>query len=187
MQVRSWARDRVPALTGLLTAVALALVFGSVLGVVPTPPRAPTAVLEAIPAVNAVVSLAAIVAIVTGWRAIRRGEVRRHRAAMLTAFGLFALFLTLYLYRVSILGPSEFPGPETVYTFVYLPFLAIHILLAIVCVPLLFYVILLGTTRPVRELYDTNHARVGKIAASLWLVSFTMGITVFLMLYVVPW
>lgn len=185
--MQKFARDRVPELTALLSAVSLALVFGSVLGVVPMPPRAPTAVLEAIPAVNAVLSLGAIVAIVTGWRAIRRGEVRRHRAAMLTALGLFALFLVLYLYRVSILGPSDFPGPELVYTYLYLPFLAVHILLAVVCIPLLFYVVLLGTTRPVEAVYGTNHRRVGRVAASLWLVSFTMGIAVFLMLYVVPW
>ena len=30
---------------------------------------------------------------------------------MTTSFGLFALFLALYLYRVAVLGPTEFTGP----------------------------------------------------------------------------
>ncbi|PSP91869.1 hypothetical protein BRC87_01845 [Halobacteriales archaeon QS_4_66_20] len=79
-------RERVPELTGLLTAVSLALVFGAVGGFLPSSalPRV-DAVVRAVPHVNALLSVAAIVAILTGVRAIRRGDVSRHRAAMLTA------------------------------------------------------------------------------------------------------
>jgi putative membrane protein len=179
-------RRHVPALTGLLSIVSLALVFGAVLGYVPTEslPRS-EAFVAAIPHVNAVISATAIVTIVAGWRWIRRGAVARHRAAMLVSFALFATFLALYLYRVSLEGPSTFPGPETVYQFVYLPVLAIHILLAVVCVPLLYYVLLLAATHAPAELPRTNHRRVGRIAASLWLISFSLGIVVYLLLYAV--
>lgn len=182
MELRS--RSYVPALTGVLTAVSLALVFGAVFGALPTLPRAPGPVLAAIPHVNAALSVLAIGTISFGWRSIRRGEVGRHRAAMLASLALFATFLVLYLYRVSLLGPSEFVGPAVVYRFVYLPVLAIHILLAVVCIPLLYYVLLLALTRPVSELPETNHRRVGRVAASLWLVSFTLGTVVYLLLYV---
>jgi len=37
----------------------------------------------------------------------------------------------------------------------------------------------------VSELPHTDHPRAGKVAAGLWLVSFTLGIVVYLMLYVV--
>ncbi|MGM0606064.1 MAG: DUF420 domain-containing protein [Halobacteriota archaeon] len=180
------ARNHVALLTALCSIVALALVFGAVLGWIPPSivPRSDPLV-GLVPHVNVGLSLAAIGTILAGWRSIKRGAVEAHRALMIASFGLFATFLLLYLYRVTLEGPADFPGPETVYTIVYLPTLAIHILLAIVCVPFVFYALLLATTRPVSELYDTRHRFVGRIAASLWLISFTLGIVVYLLLYVV--
>ncbi|MFC4359346.1 DUF420 domain-containing protein [Halobium salinum] len=181
------ARRHVPALTALLSVVSLALVFGAVLGAIPVDrvPRAPPAVLDAIPHVNAVVSALAIGTIVAGVRAIRAGRVERHRTLMLASFGLFAVFLVCYLYKVALTGTAAFPGPEAVYRFVYLPVLGVHILLAVVCIPLLYYVALLGLTRPVAAIRASNHRRVGRVAAALWLVSFVLGEVVYLLLYVV--
>ena len=178
-------RERVPELTGLLTAVSLALVFGAVGGFLPSSalPRV-DAVVRAVPHVNALLSVAAIVAILTGVRAIRRGDVSRHRAAMLTATALFALFLVLYLYRVSLEGPTTFAGPAWLKQFVYLPLLAVHILLAIACIPLVYYALLLAATHSVAELPATTHPRVGRLAAAFWLVSFSLGIAVYLLLHV---
>jgi len=180
-------REQVPAVTGVLTVVSLALVFGAVGGVIPTAllPRAPDAVLDAIPTVNAVISLAAIGSIIGGVRAIRRGDVDRHRRLMVGTFALFVLFLVLYLYRVTLEGPTDFAGPAAVETYVYLPLLAIHILLAIVAIPAVYYTLLLAASHPVSELGRTNHPRAGKLAASLWLISFTLGVVVYAMLYLV--
>jgi putative membrane protein len=179
------ARDRVRELTAVLSVVSLALVFAAVRQAIPTAvlPRFDPLV-AVIPHLNAIISLTAIGTILAGVRAIRRRDIETHRRRMLTSAGLFALFLLLYLYRVSLEGPSEFPGPDSVYLYVYLPILAIHILLAIVAVPVVYYVLLLAVTRPVSELSQTAHARVGRVAASLWLISFTLGIVVWLMLHV---
>ena len=181
------AEGRVPELTALLSAVSLALVFGAALGTIPRTllPTAPDAVLAAIPHVNAAVSTVAMFTILAGVAFVRRGDVRRHRAAMLASLGLFAVFLSLYLYKVILEGPAEFPGPAAVYRFVYLPTLAVHVLLAVVCIPLLYYVLLLALTRPVSEIPRTRHRRVGRVAAALWLVSFALGDVVYLLLYVV--
>ncbi|WP_276271848.1 DUF420 domain-containing protein [Haloarcula litorea] len=183
----SQVRERVPELTGLLTVVSLALVFGAVLGAIPRGaiPAAPASALAAIPHVNAALSAAAIATIVGGVRAIRRGDVARHRRSMLAAFGLFVAFLALYLYRITLVGPTEFAGPAVVETYVYLPLLAVHVLLALVAIPAVYYVLLLALSHPVSELGETNHPRAGRLAASLWLVSFTLGIVVYAMLYVV--
>lgn len=183
--MQRFVERHVPAVTGALTVVSLALVFGAVFRVVPASalPRAPDAVLAAIPHVNAVVSLVAVVVIGLSWHWIRQGKVARHRAGMLTGVVLFAVFLTLYLYRVALLGPTHFDGPTLIEQYVYYPILGIHILLAVVCVPLLYYVLLLALTRPVADLSATNHPRVGRIAASLWLTSFALGIVVYLLLY----
>jgi len=180
-------RTRVPEMTAALSVVSLALVFGAVLGAIPrgVVPRAPETALSAIPHVNAVVSAVAVVTIVAGVAFARRGEFHRHRAMMLTSAVLFLVFLVLYLYKVTLEGPAAFPGPDAVRRWVYLPVLAVHILLAIVCIPLLYYVLLLATTRPVAALTDTAHARVGRVAASLWLISFVLGNVVYALLYVV--
>ena len=185
--MNGFVRRHVPAVTGVLSAVSLALVFGVALRVVPAEalPDAPDYLLAAIPHVNAAISVVAIGVIGAAWRAIRRGDVERHRRGMLAGVVLFAAFLALYLYRVAVEGPTHFAGPAAVEQFVYYPLLGIHVLLAVVCVPLLYYVLLLAVTRPVAELAATNHPRVGRVAASLWLISFALGIVVYLLLYVV--
>ncbi|QCC47094.1 DUF420 domain-containing protein [Halobellus limi] len=181
------ARDHVLGLTAVLSVVSLAAVFAAVGGVVPASllPVVPDAVVEAIPHVNAVLSTTALVTIVLGVRFIRRDDVRRHRAMMLATLALFVAFLVLYLYRISLEGATEFLGPEAVYQFVYLPTLAVHVALAIACIPLLYYVLLLALSRPVAELYETPHRRVGRVAAALWFVSFALGDVVYVLLYVV--
>lgn len=184
--IRSGLRGRVPAVAAALSLASLALVFGTALGAVPAAllPRAPPAVLAAIPHVNAGISLLAIGTIAAGVRAVRRGAVRRHRALMLAATLLFAAFLALYLYKVALQGPTEFPGPGTVYRTVYLPLLGVHIALAVVCVPLVYYALLLAFVHPVADLPATRHPTVGRVAAALWVVSFGLGIVVYLLLYV---
>jgi putative membrane protein len=185
-QTREHLRGHVPALTGLLTVVSLALVFGAVLGYVPERVLPHNDGLVAfVPHINALLSLAAIGTILAGVRAIRRGNVARHRTAMLTSAALFGTFLVLYLYRISLEGPTEFGGPTAVKQFVYLPILAIHILLAIACIPFVYWALLLAMTHRIDELPDTSHPRVGRIAASLWLVSFALGVTVYTLLYIV--
>ncbi|WP_128476148.1 DUF420 domain-containing protein [Halorussus pelagicus] len=183
--MQRFVERHVPAVTGLLTVVSLALVFAAALRVVPAGvlPRAPDAVLSAIPHVNAVISTVAFVVVGASWRAIRRGNVERHRKGMLAGVVLFAAFLALYLYRVALLGPTDFEGSAMVEQFVYYPILGVHILLAVVCIPLLYYVLLLALTRPVSELPATNHPRVGRVAASLWMTSFGLGVVVYLLLY----
>lgn len=178
-------RNHVPELTALLTIVSLALVFGAVLGALPDAllPRFDS-LIGVIPHANAAISLAAIGTILYGVNSIREGHIERHRRAMLASTGLFGLFLVLYLYRVTLVGPTSFPGPGTVEQFVYLPILAVHILLAIVCIPFVFYALLLAGSHPVPELPETNHPRAGKIAATLWLISFSLGFVVYLLLHV---
>jgi putative membrane protein len=182
--VQFQVRDNVPAVAGLLTVVSLALVFAAALRVIPESllPRS-SALIAAVPHVNAVLSLLAIGTISAGVYFVRDGQLRRHRAAMGTSFLLFATFLTLDLYRVSIEGPTPFPGSGLAET-AYYGVLAVHVLLAIVCVPLVYYVLLLAATRPIAEVFDTSHARVGRAAASLWLVSFALGLVVYVTLYV---
>lgn len=180
-------RGRVREWTAVLSVVSLALVFGAALGAIPRAllPVAPDAVFDAIPHVNAVLSTLAIVTIVAGVTASRRGDYERHRRLMVVSLFFFAGFLVLYLYKVTIQGPASFPGPAAVEQYLYLPLLAVHILLAVVCVPLLYYVFLLAATRPITEVFDTRHKQVARVAAALWVVSFVLGNVVYVLLYIV--
>ena len=183
--MRSTVRSHVPALTVILTVVSLALIFGVVGGMVPDLlPHAPDAVLDGLPHLNAVLSVLALGAIGLGMLAIRRGDVSAHRRRMAAAFVLFVVFLCSYLYRIAIEGSTTFQGPAVIEPVYYL-LLAIHVGLAILCLPLLYYVLLLAYSYETSELAVTNHPRVGRIAAPLWAISFTLGIVVYLALYVV--
>ncbi|SEW29804.1 DUF420 domain-containing protein [Halobacterium jilantaiense] len=181
-----FARRHVRSLTAVLSVASIALVVAAVRGVVPSGalPHAPQWFVDAIPPLNAAISAAAIGTIVVGVRKIRAGNVDAHRRAMLATTVLFFAFLGLYLYRLVVHGTTEFAGPETVYTFVYLPILVVHMGLAMVSIPLVYYALLLAGTHSVAELPQTRHPTVGRFAAGAWLVSFALGIVVYLMLYV---
>lgn len=182
--IRTRVGEHVRAVAVVLSVVSIALVFAAALGVVPRDfiPRSTTLVTVA-PHLNAVVSVVAVATILAGWREIRRGNVRRHRLAMVVAFGLFLAFLVLYFYKVILAGPKEFAGPDVVFTFVYLPVLVVHILLAMLTLPLLYYVLLVAVTRPVSSIPDTPHPRIGRLAATMWIVSFVLGLVVYVMAY----
>jgi putative membrane protein len=160
-------------------------VVGAVRGAIPTGsiPRS-EALIDVAPHLNAAISVVAVGTILAGVRAVRRGRIRRHRRLMLSSFALFVTFLVLYLYKVALAGATPFGSDGAVYQFVYLPLLAVHILLAIASLPLLYYVLLLAFTRPTGELSETLHPRVGRVAAGLWVVSFALGTAVYVMLYV---
>lgn len=184
--MRGVVRQHVGLTTFVLSAIALALVFGSVFQAVPAGPLPRSGfLLGLIPHLNAVISLAAIGTIATGVLAIRQDQVERHRRSMLASTGLFATFLLLYLYKILLEGPTIFTGPAVVEQFVFLPVLVIHTLLAVIAVPLVIYVLLLAGTHTVAEMPSTPHPRVGRLAAALWLVSFTLGVLVYALLYLV--
>ncbi len=189
----AWEPDGPVGAHPRLVAAALAVVSVAVVvlvagGRVPNEsvPRWEPLVVAA-PHLNAAVIALATVTVVAGVRAVRRGNVARHRRLMTTSFGLFSVFLAVYCYRVTLEGPAAFPGPDAVYRFVYLPVLGVHVLTAIASLGPVYYALVLALTRPVERLPATPHPRVGRVAAALWLVAFVLGIAVYALLYVVPW
>ncbi|MFW5949862.1 MAG: DUF420 domain-containing protein [archaeon] len=184
--MRGVIRRHVTLLTVVLSTFSLALIVSVAGGIVPADivPAGPQRLVGSLPHLNAAISVLALIAIGTGVRAIRRGEVETHRRRMLLAFGLFVVFLLSYLYRLVLAGTTTFAGP-TVLEPVYYTLLAVHIGLAMVSLPLVYYVLLLAYSYDVVELPSTNHAAVGRVAAGLWSTSFALGIVVYLVLYVV--
>ena len=170
--------------TGVLSAVGYALVLGTFLGLVPAGvyPDLSLEWVNRLADAIAVINTVATASLVLGWYWIRRGAVRKHRAAMLTAFGLILLFLVLYLLKVGGGGTKEFVGPTLPY-YGYLAMLAIHVILSVVSVPVVIYQVLTGLTHTPTELRGrTSHIRVGRIAAAAWIISLTLGVLTYLML-----
>ena len=175
------ARSRPGTVAAIGTVIGYAVVIGTFLEIVTIYPSIDLRTSTALSHAVAVVNVATIGCLVAGWYWIRTGAVRRHRAAMLSAFGLILLFLVLYLTRVGGGGTKHFVGPETA-TAVYLVALGIHIVLSIVAVPLVLYVLVLGLTHTPVELHGTRHAALGRLAAGTWILSLVLGLLAYVML-----
>jgi putative membrane protein len=182
--VRGPAKEHPLAVTVVLSVVGYGLVIGTFLGAVPDGvyPELTLGQVNLLADAIAVVNTLATLSLVAGWRWIRRDEVRKHAAAMATAFGLILVFLVLYLTKIGGGGTKEFVGPTLVY-YAYLAMLAVHIVLSIVAVPVVLYALVLGLTHSPAELRtETSHRRVGRIAAGSWILSLSLGVVAYLLL-----
>ena len=178
--VRQRTRANPRAVTTVLSVLGYALVVGAFARVLPLPELSRATVIflgDAIAVVNSV----ALASLLAGWYFIRRGRVRRHRAAMLTAFALIVLFLVLYLAKVG--GGFEkaiaATGPVR---WLYLAMLAVHILLSALAVPVVLHAVVLGLSHSPAELRETIHPRVGRIAVAVWSLSLALGIVTYVLL-----
>jgi putative membrane protein len=192
-------RDHPRATVAVLSVVGYALVIGTFAGVVPREvfPDLTLAQVNLLSDAIAVVNTVATVLLVAGWRWIRRGEVRKHAAAMTSAFGLILVFLVMYLTKIGgggtkeiVIASSGIPGvPAGIVYGAYLAMLAVHVLLSIVSVPVVLYALVLGITRTPEELRtETPHRTVGRIAAGAWICSLSLGVVTYLLLnHVYAW
>ncbi|SFS03602.1 putative membrane protein [Halomicrobium zhouii] len=179
-RIHSRAKAKPLLVTTVLSLIGYALVVGTFARIFPFPELSNETVIVLSDAI-AVVNATALITILAGVRYIRRDAVRKHRTAMLTAFGLILLFLVMYLLKVG--GGFEkailVEGPVR---WAYLVMLAIHILLSAISVPVVIHAVVLGLTHTPSELRDTSHARVGRIAVVAWTLSLFLGLVTYVML-----
>jgi putative membrane protein len=175
------ARDNPRAATAILSVLGYVLVLGTFAGLLPIYPELGREAVDLLSHAIAVVNTVALAALLLGWRWIRQGEIRKHRAAMLTAFAMILAFLALYLVKVGGGGEKAIAASGAVY-YTYLAMLAIHIVLSVVAVPVVLYAVVLGLTHTPGELRDTAHARIGRWAAASWGLSLALGIITYLLL-----
>lgn len=188
--VQRRAKDRPLAAALLLTAVGYGLVIGTFAGVVPLYPNIGETGVDLLSHAIALVNTVATISLALGWYWIRKGEVGKHRTAMILSFVLIVLFLLLYLPKVGGGGEKHFvlasqygwvPLVEWIGT-AYILMLAIHIVLSILAVPLVVYALVLGITHTPTELQETRHATVGRLAAGTWILSLTLGVVTYILL-----
>ncbi|WP_158057394.1 DUF420 domain-containing protein [Halorussus halophilus] len=169
------------AATVVLSILGYVLVLGTFAGLLPIYPELERPTVDLLSHAIAVVNTVALASLLMGWRWIRAGEIRKHRAAMLTAFSLILVFLAFYLTKVGGGGEKHIAATGLPY-YAYLVMLAIHILLSVVAVPVVIYAVVLGLTHSPAELRETAHAKVGRWAAGAWSLSLALGIVTYVML-----
>ena len=132
---------------------------------------------EALPPVNAALNATSAVLLVLGFRAIRAGDRRRHRALMLAAVGTSTVFLASYLTRVALTGTHRFPGAGALRA-AYLAVLGSHTVLAAVAAPLVVATLALA----LRARFP-SHRRIARWTLPVWLYVSVTGVIVYVMLY----
>lgn len=133
--------------------------------------------LSDLPALNATLNGTAAILLLIGWVQIRRGRRGAHRAAMLAACAVSALFLASYLVYHANVGSRPYGGTG-LRRGVYFTVLITHIVLAAAIVPL----VAVTLVRALRERFD-RHARIARWTLPLWLYVSATGVVIYLMLY----
>jgi putative membrane protein len=179
---RQRARESPAKVTAVLSVIGYILVLGTFAGILPIYPSIGRGTINLLSDAIGVVNTVATVSLALGWYWIRNGEVEKHRAAMITSFCLILVFLALYLTKVGGGGGEKHILVEGFVYYAYLIMLAIHIVLSVVSVPVVLYALVLGLTHTPAELRNTAHAKVGRIAASAWILSLSLGVVTYVML-----
>ncbi len=142
-----------------------------------------TLLLTFLPHVIAFVNALALVLLLYGWWFIRNGFIKLHRIVMPSALGLIFLFLVMYVTRIFLGGVKEFPGPQSVYLYIYLPILIVHLTLSIICIQPVLYVASIGLTHRIEHIPRTKHKIIGRVAVPMWILSLALGLVVYILLY----
>jgi putative membrane protein len=191
-----YAYEHPRRVTAVLSVVGYALVASAFADLLPLFPELSRETVLLFSDAIAVVNSMALLTLLAGAAFIKRGDVRKHRAAMLTAFTLICVFLVLYLWKVGggfekgiVIEEGQFLAAYAgTVKLVYLAMLAIHILLSVLAVPVVLHAIVLGLTHDPSELADTSHPTVGRIAVAAWSVSLFLGVVTYWMLnHVYSW
>jgi len=129
------------------------------------------------PTLNACLNGISALFLAVGFFFIRRGQVDRHRACMLSAFLTSAVFLVSYLTYHAHAGHVHYAGTGALRT-VYFAVLLSHSLLAVVIVPLILRTLYLA----LHARFD-QHKRWARWTLPLWFYVSVTGVVVYGMLY----
>jgi len=130
-----------------------------------------------LPLVNASLNATSAILLTSGYVLIRRGDIRRHKVAMISACVVSTFFLISYVIYHANAGSKPFPGRGPI-RLVYFTILITHVVLAATSVPLA----LVTLVRALRARFDA-HIRIARWTLPIWLYVSVTGVIVYLMLY----
>ena len=128
-----------------------------------------------LPATNAALNALSTIALVTGFAYIRRREIPKHRAAMLTAFFFSSIFLVSYLVNFTLHGETRFPRSNPLWN-VYWPILASLIVLSTIALPMGLITIFFSLTGRFPQ-----HRKIARWTFPIWLYVSVTGVIVYAM------
>jgi putative membrane protein len=128
------------------------------------------------PGINAGFNALAAIFLVLGVGAIKRKQITRHQALMLSAFASSSFFLVGYLAYHYVHGDTKYPGSGGARAF-YLVILASHVLLSLPVVPMC-----LGAFYFAFQRRFATHKRITKVLFPIWLYVSVTGVLVFFLL-----
>ncbi|MGA3131886.1 MAG: DUF420 domain-containing protein [Terracidiphilus sp.] len=140
------------------------------------PAAASSAQFAFLPALNAILNGLAAIALTIGYTFIRARQIRRHRAAMITAFIFSSLFLVSYILHHALHGDVRYPIHAALRTF-YLWLLASHIVLAVVALPLILITFFFSLSGRIPQ-----HRKIARWTFPLWLYVSVTGVITYVML-----
>ncbi|MGB6973097.1 MAG: DUF420 domain-containing protein [Terracidiphilus sp.] len=140
------------------------------------PPAAASSQYAFLPALNAVFNGLAAISLLIGYTFIRAHRIRAHRAAMLTAFGFSTLFLVTYILHHALHGDVRYPL-HAAYRSVYLPFLASHIILATIALPMVLTTFFFSLSGRIPQ-----HRKIARFTFPIWLYVSITGVLTYVML-----
>ena len=131
-----------------------------------------------LPALDAILNAFAAIALVLGFAFIRAQRVGAHRAAMFTAFVFSSVFLAAYITNYALHGEMKFPlDAGATVRWIYYPLLISHIILAVLCLPMILITFFLSLTGRF-----PTHKKLARWTFPVWLYVSVTGVIVYLML-----
>ena len=130
-----------------------------------------------LPAINAILNFTAAILIGTGFYFIKKKNIRAHKACMIAALVVSAVFLSSYLVYHYNVGSVPFTKQGWLRS-VYFPLLITHTVLAAVVVPMVLRTAFLSF----RGRF-ASHVRIARWTFPVWMYVSITGVLVYLMLY----
>ena len=133
-----------------------------------------------IPAINAALNAIATVMMTAGFFFIRRKQVERHRACMVSAFVVSIIFLISYvLHKILVHGVHTPFGGDGPMRTIYYSMLATHIVLAMVMGPLILRTFWLALHHDI-----DRHRKWARWTFPIWYYVSVTGVLIYFFIYV---
>ncbi len=152
-------------------AVALLMLFPEFFSLKSTFPQA-----KKLPAFHAILNGTTAVLLILGGLFISKKKIQLHRAVMVGAFGLSAIFLVSYVISKISNPPVPFGGEGLIRT-VYFFILVSHIVLSVPVLPLAMLSIYRGSTMEI-----SKHKALVKYTYPIWLYVAITGVLVYVLM-----
>jgi len=135
-------------------------------------------IIHSLPPINAALNATAGIFLFLGWKAIKRGDQKRHQKLMVCALIASSLFLCSYLTYHYYTGSTRYQG-EGILRTIYFMILLTHTPLAAIIVPFC----LTAVYHAIKGNF-TKHTRITKWLLPVWMYVSVTGVIIYLMLYV---